>query len=181
MSQTTFFNWIQTGWRVHSCFLSYSNYILDYKYKHSSFYLTVPKFFISVIFYEKRRERLKQWYNFIQLKIVPFLLFFLLLWVLHHKYFICIFYKHWRKRKKSKRLPESIIINIIVGFMHTRVRWYNLSEQLHDSFFFKHRKCLMITKEKAKMLTEVKRSAFVWTFFFYDLSRSFICTKECPH
>jgi hypothetical protein len=51
-------------------------------------------------------------------------------WFLRHTYFICIFYKHLRTRKKSKRLPESIIIIIIivVGFTHTRVRWHNLSE-----------------------------------------------------
>jgi hypothetical protein len=41
MSKMTFSNWIQTGWRVYRRTLSYSNYILDYKYKHSSLYLTI--------------------------------------------------------------------------------------------------------------------------------------------
>ena len=57
-----------------------------------------------------------------------------------------------------------------------------LSDELDILFFpIKQKKCLMITKEMARMLTEVKRSVIVWTFFFYDLSRSFLCMKECPH
>jgi hypothetical protein len=97
-----FMNRIENGWRVCSRFLSYSNYILDYKYKHSSFYLTPPN--SSYIGHHVWKERLKQSYDFIQLKNVPVVFFFFFI-LTSYVYFINT---REGEKKKKKQTPSGI-------------------------------------------------------------------------
>lgn len=126
--QTTFCDWIRNGWRVQACvyrrFLSYSNYILDYKYKHSSFSLL--DFIVSVIVEERKEDWRNRGRNFIELKNSS--IFFSQSYITD-TFHLYAFLNIAEKGTKSKRLPESIIIIIIAP---VDVRRVCMSKKFND-------------------------------------------------